>query len=155
MPTLTSEDYYRRDLTVPFLDEMIAHINTRFSEIQKKAMMALSPVPSVPMSPEHEQSTTDLAHQLAEFYADDLPNPSTLQQELNVRKCKWKSFLAERPSSLSKSLYHARERLCFQTSSNCCELYLPCQSPAVNAKGALAFYGGLRHTCVQQWLRRD
>ena len=65
----------------------MAHINSRFSEIQKKATMALSLVPSVLMSPEHEYSTTDLAHQLAEFYADDLPNPSTLQQELHVWKC--------------------------------------------------------------------
>ncbi|XP_062518720.1 52 kDa repressor of the inhibitor of the protein kinase-like [Corticium candelabrum] len=109
VPALISEDYYRRDLTVPFLDEMIAHINSHFSEIQKNATMALSLVPSVLMSPEQEQSTTDLAHHLAEFYADDLPNPSTLQQELHVWKCKWKSFSAERPSSLSKSLFHAND----------------------------------------------
>ncbi len=109
MPALTQSDYYRNDITVPLLDEIIAHINSRFSEIQKKAMMALPLVPSVLMSPEHEQSTTDLAHLLAEFYADDLPNPSILQQELHVWKWKWKSFLAERPSSLSKSLFHANE----------------------------------------------
>ena len=112
MPALTPEDYYRRDLSVPFLDEMIAHMNTRFSEIQKKAMMALSLISSVLMSPEYEQSTADLAHQLAKFYADDLPNRSTLQQELHVWKCKWKSFSAERPSSLSKSLSMLM-RLCF------------------------------------------
>ena len=75
MPTLTPEDYYRSDLTVPFLDEMIAHINSRFSEIQKKAMMALSLVPSVLMSPEHEQSTTDLAHQLARVLRRRPPQP--------------------------------------------------------------------------------
>ena len=73
MSAIIPEDCYRRDLKVSFLDEMIAHINSCFSEIQKKAMLALSLVPSVLMSPEHEQSTTDLAHQLAEFYADDLP----------------------------------------------------------------------------------
>ena len=83
MPALTLEDYYRRDLTVPFLDDMIAHINSRFAKIQK-AMMALSLVPSVLMSPDHEQSTTYFAHQLVEFYMDDLPNPSTLQQELHI-----------------------------------------------------------------------
>ena len=63
------------------------------------------------MSPENEQSTTDLAHQIAEFYADDHPNPQTLQQELHVWKCKRKSFSAERPSSLSKSLFHANETM--------------------------------------------
>ena len=73
--------------------------------------MALSLVSSVLMSPEHEQSTTDLAHQLAEFYPDDLPNPLTLQQELHVWKWKWKSFSAERPSSLSKPFFHANEAM--------------------------------------------
>ena len=84
MPAITPGDYYRRDLAVLFLGEMIAHINSCLSEIQKKAMMALSLVPSVLMSPEHEQSTTDLARNLAEFYTDEIPNPSKLQQELNI-----------------------------------------------------------------------
>ena len=46
MPTIKPEDYYRRDLKVPFLDEMIAHINSRFSEIQKKAMVTRSLCPN-------------------------------------------------------------------------------------------------------------
>ena len=75
-PHATTEEYYRSwDLTVPFLDEIIAHICSRSSELQKKAIMALSIVPSVLIRAEHEQtpdssSTSDLADQLAELYME-------------------------------------------------------------------------------------
>ena len=154
VPALIPEDYYRRDLAVPFLDEMIANINSRFSKIQKKAMMAQSLVPSVLMSPGHEQSMTDLAHQLAEFYADDLPNPSTLQLELHVWKCKWKSFSAERPSSLSKSLFHANETM-FPNIRQLLRIVSTLPVTSCEFERSISVLRRLKTcTCVQQW-RRD
>ena len=141
MPALVQEDYYRRNLTVPFLDEMVAPINSRLSEIQKKAMMALLLVSSVLMSPEHEQSMTDLAHQLAEF--DSTRTTSPIHQHFS-RSYTYGSG-SGRASQLSdlrrfQSHFSMLMRL-FQTSTSCCKLSLLCQSPAVNAREALAFYG--------------
>ena len=39
------EEYYRRNLTVPFLDTFIAEMGARFSELQSKASMGMKLVP--------------------------------------------------------------------------------------------------------------
>ena len=67
---------------------MISHLNNRFSDVQRKALMALSIVPSVFMTDQEENSS--LEEELIEHYHDDLTSPSTLQQELHMWKCKWK-----------------------------------------------------------------
>ena len=46
VPGDTPEEYYRRAITVPFLDELLSHLDTRFSKTQL-AVKALSIVPSV------------------------------------------------------------------------------------------------------------
>ena len=87
---------------------MISHLNNRFSDVQRKAIMALSIVPSVFTDQEADSSLEELI----EHYHDDLPSPSTLQQELHMWKCKWK--LVEKsglPDTPSKSLEHADESM--------------------------------------------
>ena len=75
--------------------------------------MALSIVPSVFMA--DQEADSSLEEELIEHYHDDLPSPSTLQQELHMWKCKWK--LVEKsglPDTPSTSLDHANSP-CFQT----------------------------------------
>ena len=67
---------------------MISYLNKRFSDVQCKAIMALSIVPSVFMTDQEENSSQE--EELIEHYHDDLTSPSTLQQELHMWKCKWK-----------------------------------------------------------------
>ena len=43
----TPEEYYRRALTIPFIDHLLSHIEMRFSDLQHKATMALKIIPSV------------------------------------------------------------------------------------------------------------
>ena len=70
--------------------------------------MALSIVPSVFTTDKEADSSLEV--ELIEHYHDDLPSPSTLQQELH--KCKWK-FVDESglPDTPSKSLEHADESM--------------------------------------------
>ena len=100
MPSNTPEEYFRRAITIPFFDDMISHLNNRFSDVQRKAIMALSIVPSVFMT--DQEADSSLEEKLIEHYHDDLPSPSTLQQELHMWKCKWKlvekSRLPDTPS---------------------------------------------------------
>ena len=89
---------------------MISHLNNRFSDVQRKAIMALSIVPSVFMT--DQEADSSLVEELIGHYHDDLPSPSTLQQELHMWKCKWK--LVEKsglPDTSSKSLEHANESM--------------------------------------------
>ena len=46
-PGDTPESYYRRTISIPFLDELIAHLKSHFSDIQQKAIMGMTIVPSV------------------------------------------------------------------------------------------------------------
>ena len=48
-PGETPEIYYKRTISIPFLDELISHLNSRFSDIQQKAIMGMRIVPSVLM----------------------------------------------------------------------------------------------------------
>ena len=89
---------------------MISHLNNRFSDVQRKAIMALSIVPSVFIT--DKEADSSLEEELIEHYHDDLPSFSTLQQELHMWKCKWK--LVEKsglPDTPSKSLKHANESM--------------------------------------------
>ena len=89
---------------------MISHLNNRFSDVQRKAIMALSIVPSVFMT--DQEADSPLEEELIEHYRDDLPSPSTLQQELHMWKCKWKLVEKSRlPDTPSKSLEHANESM--------------------------------------------
>ena len=45
VPAHTPEEYYKRSLTIPFLDHMLSHLETRFSHMQQKAMTALQILP--------------------------------------------------------------------------------------------------------------
>ena len=55
---------------------MISHLNNRFCDVQRKAIMALSIVPSVFMT--DQEADSSLEEELIEHYHDDLPSPSTL-----------------------------------------------------------------------------
>ena len=57
---------------------MISHLNNRFSDVQRKAIMALSIVPSVFMTYQEEDSS--LEEELIEHYHNDLTCPSTLNK---------------------------------------------------------------------------
>ena len=110
MPSNTPEEYFRRAITIPLFDDMISHLNNRFSDVQRKAIMALSIVLSVFMT--DQEADSSLEEELIEHYHDDLPSPSTLQQELHMWKCKWKLVEKSRlPDTPSKSLEHADESI--------------------------------------------
>ena len=58
------EVYYKRVISIPFLDELIAHLQSCFSDIQQKAMTSMRLVPSVLMDKSLQSSSID---QLKEY----------------------------------------------------------------------------------------
>ena len=105
-PGDTPEIYFKRAISIPFVDSLLTHIESRFSDIQQKALMAMKIVPSVLMD---AQSKLD---ELLEYYADDIPNPSILEAELHLWKCKWATTpSSDLPDTPAKALKKANESI--------------------------------------------
>ena len=95
-------------MSVPFLDELIAHIDQRFSDIQQKVIRGLSIVPTVIKAKFLSQPSLS---ELTEFYQDYLPSPSTLDVELDLWECKWRNYKDELPDTPAKTLSFASKSM--------------------------------------------
>ena len=82
-PAEDSIEYYRRTLTIPFLDQLLVEMNSRFSSTQRRAVLSLSLVPAV-----MHDDWKARALELAEFYKADLPDPESLSVESHGREAK-------------------------------------------------------------------
>ena len=91
-------------MSIPFIDELIAHLDQRFSDIQLKAIKGMSIVPSLVNDSSVTQSSLS---ELTEFYGELLPNPLTLDVELHFWECKWRSYNADLPDTPQKALQFA------------------------------------------------
>ena len=85
-----------RTITIPFIDQLISHLNSRFSDIQQKAIMGMKIVPSLLMDNSLSASSTQ---DLVEYYKEDLPSLSSLDVELHLWKCKWRLFCQPLPDT--------------------------------------------------------
>ena len=101
-PAEDSEAYYRRILTIPFLDHLIVEMKSRFSDTQRKAVLGLSLVPSA-MENDWKQKSLELA----QFYHTDLPDPDSLNVELQLWESKWKQYSGEKPQDPISTLAFA------------------------------------------------
>ena len=124
VPSNTPEEYFRRAITIPFFDDMISHLNNRFSDVQRKAIMALSIVPSVFMT--DQEADSSLEEELIEHYHDDLPSPSTLQQELHMWKYKWKLKKADFQTHLQSLLNMLMSPVSKHLYTSAANLYIAC-----------------------------
>ena len=86
--------YYRRSLTIPFLDHLIKELEDRFSSNSKIATSGLCLVPSVMSKRDDWQANVK---DLALLYQADLPAPLSLTTELHCWKCK---FVQYKPDKL-------------------------------------------------------
>ena len=91
-------------LTAPFLDESINHIDQRFSDMQQKMIRGLSIVLSVIKSDSYSNYNLN---ELTEFYHDYVPNPVSLDAELELWKTKWCSYQGDLPDTPAKALHFA------------------------------------------------
>ena len=80
------EVYYRRSLTIPFLDHILQEMEDRFSLNAKMATLGLCLVPSVISKTDNWQESVK---DLASLYQVDLPAPLSLHTELHCWKHKF------------------------------------------------------------------
>ena len=108
MPGYTPELYLKRSVSIPFLDELVSHIDHRFSDIQQKVVMGLNIVPSV--IKDNAGSPSSL-NELTEFYHEYLPSPSTLDVELHLWECEWHNYGDDIPETPAKALPFAKQSM--------------------------------------------
>ena len=96
VPAQTPLTYYKRSVTIPFLDHVITEMATRFTQLQERASMGLQLVPS-------HLGGTHYGRADFAYYDDDLPSPASLDAELHQWQVMWMSK-RDAPSSIQEAL---------------------------------------------------
>ena len=107
-PASNPSEYFRRTITVPILDHLLAELDKRFSSHQKTAFQGLYLVPPVLVT-EDLGTVSSVVMKVGELYTSDLPNVSCLSGEIHNWYTKWKSEEKDHgstslPSTLSSTL---------------------------------------------------
>ena len=105
------EDYFKKTVTIPFLDHLINDISSRFTNHSKQSasLQDLLPVNIT------EGTSTSSMKDAIDFYSDDLPNSDIIDEEFSRWKRKWLCVpLKDRPETLAESL----KQCCQQTLPN-------------------------------------
>jgi len=96
----SAEEYYRRTIVLPLLDNLITQMKERFGRTQVLVAKLINLVPSVITTVDdfsYEEATS--------FYSDDLPNPALVSTEVWRWREKWsKEDAAGRPATLQAAL---------------------------------------------------
>lgn len=88
VPADSPSEYYLRSISIPLVDHLISELDDRFSIHHQKSLQGMYLVPSVLVTVNAEECNIKL-QQIAEFYEEDLPSPSTIQSELHCWHMKW------------------------------------------------------------------
>ena len=75
--------YFRRAIFLPFLDNLLEQINTRFNGLSEAALLGLPLIPANLQQLINESSQ----EKLIQHYCPDLPSPSSASQDLELWKC--------------------------------------------------------------------
>ena len=81
VPAESPSDYYKKSITIPFLDHLIAEMNTRFSCLQERASSGIKLIPSLMSSRPRSEDF--------EWFKDDV-NVDSLDVELHQWFLFWK-----------------------------------------------------------------
>lgn len=96
-PSESAEDFWRCSVFVPFADQLIQELNSRFSQMSMTAIKSLRLLPSYIV---RSSISNEFVNELKECFQTDLPDPGTFDQEILRWVSKWKNSDAS-PQSLS------------------------------------------------------
>lgn len=88
VPADSPSEYYRRSISIPLVDHLISELDGRFSSHHQKALQGMYLVPTVLVTISVAECNAKV-EQIAEFYEEDLPSPSTIQSEVHCWHMKW------------------------------------------------------------------
>ena len=94
-PADTPKEYYRRSLTIPFLDNIITELNSRFTKEHRIHSNGFLVVPTQVID---QPNWKDLTIKFEKAYHADLPNCFALGSELDRWETFWKNEYVTRKS---------------------------------------------------------
>lgn len=98
--------FYKRTITIPFLDHLDISFSTRFDSKNMMLFNALNFIPLVLLDSLKEKAVDwkVLVQPFIEFYSDDLPNFGSISAELEVWENFWKNYEGNIPDSVTTTL---------------------------------------------------
>ena len=91
-------EYYKRNLTIPFLDHLSNEMQRRFFSVNIELWNAFYGIPKVVV---HDPNWLQKFRKFLSLYEDDLPEPRYILTELKIWETKWKISQNTFPSKLS------------------------------------------------------
>ena len=95
LPANHPEEFYRRTITIPFLDHLICELNARFSNESNTLAKGFFIVPNIMMGNSNNQKWREEFLKFVERYKHDLPLPTTINAELDRWFSKWSNVAIE------------------------------------------------------------
>ena len=94
-PTDSVEEYFKVTVTIPFLDNLLSDLTSRFATHVKQSasIQKLLPISIIP------DSDIDSFKQAVSFYKDDLPNSELIDEEFHLWKSRWLAVSKKRPDN--------------------------------------------------------
>lgn len=101
VPAEEPAEYYKRSITIPFLDHLLTQFDQRFSSDQQRVVLGLSLVPAVM---KEDTKWKENVMDLAAFYQSDLPSSDNLDMELVCWQTKWDDHDGDLPTRPKETL---------------------------------------------------
>lgn len=103
----TAVDYYRRAIFIPFLDNLISEMGSRFGTMATRATKGMYFIPTNLKGLNPQIEKTVVSH-----FKEDLPSPGTFSQEVRLWVQFWesKASIEELPSTLSATLLQFNQK---------------------------------------------
>lgn len=98
-PAESTEDHYRVNLFLPFIDHVTTELRTRFAESTEPALLAALLVPT-----ELPQLSEERQDRLLPWYKEDLPFPDTAKQEIHKWKHHFQNHAGNLPATAKETL---------------------------------------------------
>jgi len=132
-PADSPEEYYKRSLVIPFLDELSAQLKSRFTADDDAHVASLFKL--LPAIIKEVNDFKDLEQNLL-FWEVDLPSPHGLLNELKMWRRKWEECSTAEPASLLCCIAEADE----DVFSNIRQLLLiACTLPVTSCEAERSF----------------
>ena len=93
-PTQSVKDYYKVNIFYPFVDHIIPQLKERFSEDMKDVLFASYFIPT-----KLHLLTDEIVETRCQEFAQDLPAPTEVEQEIKMWQEKWRNA-GNKPKSL-------------------------------------------------------
>ena len=92
------KDFYRNSIFIPYLDNLISQLESRFHQINLSAMPALHLIPK-----NLDSLTKEFQTDILTYYGEELQNTDCLEQEVRLWKRFW-SLSEEQPSTAHETV---------------------------------------------------